>query len=145
MTAFIKKQGKAFYFNVLSAVLGIAALIAMVISSTMTEAYALNSFSLYVLGTIVGIILIALIIYSANHWGNQDYIGALSGVAAVALFSAVIGGIIMNRILLISGLFSWNSGNTPGWNVFYASVAAIVCFVVSILLLIIGSFLKSVK
>ena len=44
------------------------------------------------------------------------------------LFSAVIGGIIMNRVLLISGLFSWNSGNTPGWNVFYASVVSIACF-----------------
>lgn len=145
MTAFIKKQGKAFYFHVLSAVLGIVALIAMVISSRMTEAYALNSFPMFVFGAVAGIILIGIIIYAANRWGNYDYVGTLSGVAAVVLFSAVIGGIIMNRILLISGLFSWNSGNTPGWSVFYASVAAIVCFVVSILLLIIGSFLKSVK
>lgn len=42
MTAFIKKQGPAFYFNILSAAAGIAAFIAMVISSTMNEAYALN-------------------------------------------------------------------------------------------------------
>lgn len=40
MTAFIKKQGTAFYFNALSAVIGIVALIAMIVSSTMTEAYA---------------------------------------------------------------------------------------------------------
>lgn len=145
MTSFMKKQGAAFYFHALSAVFGIVALVAMVISSTMNEAYALNSLPLFALGAIAGIILILLIIYAANRWGNYDYIGTLSGVAAVALFSAVIGGIIMNRILLISGLFSWNSGNTPGWNVFYASVASIVCFVVSILLLIIGSFLKSIK
>ena len=39
MTAFIKKQGPAFYFNILSAAAGIAAFIAMVISSTMNEAY----------------------------------------------------------------------------------------------------------
>lgn len=145
MTAFIKKQGTAFYFNVLAAVVGIVALAAMVISSTMTDAYALNSFPLYVLGAAIGVILIAVVIYAANRWGNYDYVGTIAGVAAVALFSAVIGGIIMNRILLISGLFSWNSGNTPGWNVFYASVVSIVCFVVAIVLLIIGSFLKSVK
>ena len=48
MTAFIKKQGPAFYFNILSAAAGIAAFIAMVISSTMNEAYALNSFPLFV-------------------------------------------------------------------------------------------------
>lgn len=145
MTAFIKKQGAAFYFNALAAVIGIVALVAMVISSTMNEAYALNSFPLFVLGAAVGILLIGIMIYAANRWGNYDYVGTFSGVAAIALFSAVIGGIIMNRILLISGLFSWNSGNTPGWNVFYASVVSIACFVASILLLIIGSFLKSVK
>ena len=145
MTAFINKQGPAFYFNILSAAAGIAAFIAMVISSTMNEAYALNSFPLFVLGAIAGILLILIAVYAANRWGNYDYVGTLSGVAAVALFSAVIGGIILNRVLLISGLFSWNSGNTPGWNVFYASVVSIACFVISIVLLIIGSFLKSVK
>lgn len=145
MTAFMKKQGTAFYLNALSAVTGMAALIAMVTSSTMNEAYALNSLPLFVLGAVSGILLILIAVYTANRWGNYDYAGTLSIVAAIALFSAVTGGIIMNRILLISGLFSWNSGNTPGWNVFYASVVSIVCFVVSILLLIIGSFLKSIK
>lgn len=145
MTAFIKKQGTAFYFNALSAVIGIVALIAMIVSSTMTEAYALNSFPLFVLGAIAGVLLIVIGVYAANRWGNYDYVSTVSVIAAIALFSAVIGGIILNRVLLISGLFSWNSGNTPGWNVFYASVVSIVCFVVSILLMIIGSFLKSVK
>ena len=94
MTAFIKKQGPAFYFNILSAAAGIAAFIAMVISSTMNEAYALNSFPLFVLGAIAGILLILIAVYAANRWGNYDYVGTLSGVAAVALFSAVIGRII---------------------------------------------------
>lgn len=145
MTAFIKKQGTAFYFNALSAVIGIVALIAMIVSSTMTEAYALNSFPLFVLGAIAGVLLIVIAVYAANRWGNYDYVSTVSVIAAIALFSAVIGGIILNRVLLISGLFSWNSGNTPGWNVFYASIVSIVCFVVSILFMIIGSFLKSVK
>ena len=84
MTAFIKKQGPAFYFNILSAAAGIAAFIAMVISSTMNEAYALNSFPLFVLGAIAGILLILIAVYAANRWGNYDYVGTLSGVAAVA-------------------------------------------------------------
>lgn len=145
MTAFIKKQGAGFYFNALAVVTGLAALIAMVASSTMSQAYALNSFPLFVVGAAAGILLIAAAVYAANRWGNYDYVSTISIVAAVALFSAVIGGIIMNRILLISGLFSWNSANMVGWDVFYTSVASIVCYVVSILLLIIGSFLKSVK
>ena len=78
MTAFIKKQGPAFYFNILSAAAGIAAFIAMVISSTMNEAYALNSFPLFVLGAIAGILLILIAVYAANRWGNYDYVGTLS-------------------------------------------------------------------
>ena len=105
MTAFIKKQGPAFYFNILSAAAGIVAFVAMVVSSTMNEAYALNSFPLFVLGAIAGILLIVIAVYAANRWGNYDYVGTLSGVAAVALFSAVIGGIIMNRVLLIRIIF----------------------------------------
>ena len=62
----------------------------MVISSTMNEAYALNSFPLFVLGAIAGILLIVIAVYAANRWGNYYYVGTLSGVAAVALFSAVI-------------------------------------------------------
>lgn len=54
MTAFIKKQGPAFYFNILSAAAGIVAFVAMVVSSTMNEAYALNSFPLFVLGQLPG-------------------------------------------------------------------------------------------
>ena len=38
MTAFIKKQGPAFYFNILSAAAGIVAFVAMVVSSTMNDA-----------------------------------------------------------------------------------------------------------
>ena len=74
MTAFIKKQGPAFYFNILSAAAGIVAFVAMVVSSTMNEAYALNSFPLFVLGAIAGILLIVIAVYAANRWGNYDYL-----------------------------------------------------------------------
>ncbi len=117
----------------------------MIVSSTMSEAYALNSFPIYVLGAIASILLIGFAIYADNRWGNYGIAGTASLVGAVALFSALLGGMILNRILLISGLFSWNSGNEIGWNVFYASVVAIAGFVLSILLIIIGSFMKSVK
>lgn len=145
MTAFMKKQGVAFYFNVVSAVAGIVALIAMISSSTMSDAYKLNAFPMMVVGTIAGILLIGLGIFGANRNGNYEYISTASQIGAIVLFSAVIGGMILDRVLLISGLFSWNSGNTIGWSVFYASAVSLVAFLISIVLLIIGSFLKSVK
>ena len=50
MTAFIKKQGPAFYFNILSAAAGIVAFVAMVVSSTMNEAMRSIPSPLLVLG-----------------------------------------------------------------------------------------------
>ena len=86
MTAFIKKQGPAFYFNILSAAAGIVAFVAMVVSSTMNEAYALNSFPLFVLGAIAGILLIVIAVYAANRWGNYDYVGKPFGGRLPLLF-----------------------------------------------------------
>ena len=67
------------------------------------------------------------------------------GVAAIALIVATIGNIINSRILLISGLFSFNSQNMVGWHVFYITVACLVCYVVAIVAMIIGSFCKATK
>ena len=146
MTAFIKKQGPAFYFNILSAAAGIVAFVAMVVSSTMNEAYALNSFPLFVLGAIAGILLIVIAVYAANRWGKLRLCRDTVRCGCRCSFSAVIGGIIMNRVLLIFRIIFLELRQ-------YARLERILCqcgfpfacFVISIVLLIIGSFLKSVK
>ena len=145
MSAFLKKQGAGFYFQALAAVVAAAAMITMVISSNISIAEALNSLSMYLLEAAAGIVLILVAVYSSNRFGNYDYISTIAMMAAVGLFAAVICGMILSRILLISGLFSWNSMNTAGWKVFYVSVASMVYNVVSIILLIISAFLKTVK
>ncbi|MDO5405753.1 MAG: hypothetical protein Q4F28_00310 [Eubacteriales bacterium] len=145
MSSFLKKQGAGFYVNILAVIAAVAALITMVMCSTISEGDALNSFTLLVTGAVAGILLILAALYASNRFGNYDFVSTIAVMAAVALFSAVICGIIMSRILLISGLFSWNSKNMVGWQVFYASVTSIVCYVVSIVLMIIGSFMKTVR
>lgn len=145
MSAFLKKQGTGFYLQILAAVAATAAIITMVISSSISTAEALNSLSVYLLEAVVGIALILVAIYSSNRFGNYDYISTIAMMGAVGFFSAVICGMILSRVLLISGLYSWNSMNTVGWSVFYVSVVSMVCYVVSIILLIISAFLKTIK
>lgn len=145
MAAFIKKQSVGFYLNALACILGIAGLIAMIVCSTMTTAYALHSFTILTVGLVVGILLIAVAAYAPSRFGNYDYLGTVAVLGAIAAFAAVIGNVINDRILLISGLFSYNSGNMIGWSVFYATVASLVCLLVAMLLLVVGAFLKSVK
>lgn len=141
----MKKQGLAFYLNVLAVILGIVGVILTVVSSTMTTDNALSNLPVLVIAGIVGIILVCIAIYAPNRWGNHDPVSFVSVVAAIALYSYLFGAAVSQRIMLIAGLFSYNAGNTAGWSIFYVSVAAWVCLIVGILFLIVGSFLKSVK
>ena len=58
---------------------------------------------------------------------------------------AVVGAMILDRILMIAGLFSYNSQNQLGWSVFYAVVTGSVAFIIACLALIIGAFTPSVR
>ena len=143
---FIKKQGAAFYFNVVAIVLAIAGIVTMVMSSTYSEANALAALTRLIAQSVLAVVLIAGGIWAANT-GKDDngILGMFASMAAIALIVATIGNIINSRILLISGLFSFNSQNMVGWHVFYVTVACLVCYVISILAMVIGSFFKATK
>lgn len=145
MSASNKKFGPATYVNALAGILGAAGLVSTILCSTKSNAHALPTLTTLVAGAVVAIALILVALWAPTKKGNHDPICAVAVLAAIAIFSAIIGNIISERVILISGLFSYNSGNMIGWSVFYVSVAAMVCYVAAILLLIIGSFLKSVK
>lgn len=143
---FIKKQGAAFYFNVVAIVLAIAGIVTMVMSSTYSEANALAALTRLIAQSVLAVVLIAGGVWVANT-GKDDngILGMFASMAAIALIVATIGNIINSRILLISGLFSFNSQNMVGWHVFYITVACLVCYVVAIAAMIIGSFCKATK
>ena len=143
---FLKKQGAAFYFNAAAIVLAVAGTIVMVMSSTYSEANALAALTRLVLQGILAAVLLAGGIWAAgNGKDNNGVIGLAAAMAAIALIVATIGNIINSRILLISGLFSFNSQNMVGWHVFYVTVACLVCYVAAIIATIIGSFCKVTK
>ena len=143
---FLKKQGAAFYFNAVAIVLAVAGTIAMVMSSTYSEANALAALTRLIVQSVLAVVLVAGGIWAANN-GKDDngILGLAATMAAIALIVATIGNIINSRILLISGLFSFNSQNMVGWHVFYVTVACLVCYVISILAMVIGSFFKATK
>lgn len=131
---FLKKQGAAFYFNAVAIVFAIVGIVTMVMSSTYSEANVLAALTRLVIQGVLAVVLVAGGIWAANK-GKDDngIIGLAATMAAIALIVATIGNIINSRILLISGLFSFNSQNMVGWHVFYITVACLVCYVVAIL------------
>ena len=145
MSEFMKKQRASAYFNCLAAILGIVGIIAAVVCSKMTVTYALGNLGTVVLLGLCGIALIICAIILPNIFGDRDILGTAAVLGAIALFTTAFGKVLSERILLIAGLFSYDSVNTVGWQVFYATIVSFVGFLVGALVLIIGSFLRSVK
>lgn len=141
----MKKQGIAFYLNGIAFVLGIAGLILTVYSSNVSSDNALQNLPMLIAGGVVALVLVLVSMIMPNKMGNHDPISAVSVLAAIALYSYVFGQCILQRVMLIAGLFSFNSGNTAGWQVFYITIGAVACLFVGAIFLVIGSFCKSVK
>lgn len=139
------KKGIAFYLNIVAVILGIAGTVLASYSSSLSTENALSNNTLVMAAGFVGAILVAVGVGMTQSKGDDNPITAVSVLAAIALYSYVYGQCILQRILLIAGLFSYNSGNTVGWNVFYACIGCAVCMIVACILLIVGSFCKSVK
>ena len=141
----MKKQGIAFYLNILAAILGAVGLFLTVRSSTMSADNALANLSTLILAGVVAILLVCVAIVAPNRLGNHDPLSAISVLAAIALYCYLFGSCVSQRVMLIAGLFSFNDANTVGWSIFYTCIGAWVCLLVGILFLIVGSFLNSVK
>lgn len=141
----MKKQGIAFYLNILAAILGAVGLFLTVRSSTMSADNALANLSTLILAGVVAIVLVCVAIVAPNRLGNHDPLSAISVLAAIALYCYLFGSCVSQRVMLIAGLFSFNDANTVGWSIFYTCIGAWVCLLVGILFLVVGSFLNSVK
>ncbi|MCR5716637.1 MAG: hypothetical protein K6G23_07315 [Lachnospiraceae bacterium] len=145
MAEFMKKQGAGMYFNALAAILGVVGLIAAIICSNMTVTYRLGNMGQIAMLAIGGVVLCIAAICLPNYFGNRDIAGTVAVLGAIAVYAFAFGAVLSERILLIAGLFSYDSVNTVGWQVFSVTVVSIAAFLIGDIALIIGAFTKSVK
>ncbi len=145
MVEFIKKLRVGAYFNIIAAIGGIVGIVAAVICSNMTVTYSLGNLGTIAVLAVLAVLLCLASIYLPTRFGNHDILGTVSVLGAIALFAAAFGNVLSERILLIAGLFSYDSVNTVGWQVFYVTVVAIAGFLIADLFLIIGAFTRTVK
>lgn len=136
----ILKQGAVGITGCLAVIISAAGIIATMICSFMSTAYALSTlpaiFVLELLGTVLTVAGIAL---GSRQDAKKSY-GIFPVLAAIIAFMFAIGKLINERILLISGLFTYNSQNAAGWQVFYVTAAAVICLLLAVILLIVSSF-----
>ena len=141
----LKKFTVGSWFTVLAAIAGIVGVIFMLKSSNIDTAYAYKTVNKLTLMGVCGVVLCLLAVWSPTRFGNHDIISTFGSVGSIALFMAVVGTMISDRVLMIAGLFSYNSQNMEGWKVFYATVTGAAAFVVGCVLLIAASFMKNAK
>ena len=94
---------------------------------------------------VIGILLVCAATVIPNVMKTNDIVRAVCTYGAIVLYTVVIARHINARILLISGLFSWNSMNTVGWQIFYLMIASCVCLLVGVIFMIVGAFSRVVK
>lgn len=139
------KKGTAFYLNLSALILGIVGVVLAIYSSMMTVENALTNLPLVIAAGVASLVLVAGAVLLPSRLGENSPILMVCSLGGIALYSYVYGQCILQRIMMIAGLFSFNSGNAQGWRVFYIVVATVVCLLVASILLVVGGFFRSVK
>lgn len=139
------KKGTAFYLNLGALILGIVGVVLTIYSSMMTVENALTNLPLVIAAGVASLVLVAGAVLLPSRLGENSPVLMVCSLGGIALYSYVYGQCILQRIMMIAGLFSFNSGNAQGWRVFYIVVAAVVCLLVASILLMVGGFFRSVK
>ncbi len=137
----MKKLTMSAKLNAVSAVLSLIGLILAYVTHAMSDGNRLQDPTTMVIVGIVGIVLsVVAIVLSKN-----DIVTLIAPLGAIACNVAVINTIVADRILMIAGLFSYNSNDTVGWSVFYVVVASAVVLLIAAIATIVGCFLKPAK
>lgn len=140
-----KRSGAGVIIGVIGLALAIAGAVAVVVCSTVSADYSLANLPLYLLGIVCAICLEVTPRFLNLGGKAKTFVPFIAKGVSVFLLARISLDVIASRILLASGLFTWNSGNTVGWSVFSATVVATALLAASAVLFVIGAFLPDGK
>mgnify|MGYP006939719339 CR=1 FL=1 len=140
-----KKRGCGLVVDAVGIVLAIAGAVVTVMCSTKSADYALADLPLYLALVAVAVVLTVLGALAQGRDGVNPLVPTLCSAASVFALVHVGVKVIGARVILASGLFSWNASNKIGWGVFEVSVVATALLVLAALVLAIAAFLPAFK
>lgn len=108
------KKGTAFYLNLSALILGIVGVVLAIYSSMMTVENALTNLPLVIAAGVASLVLVAGAVLLPSRLGENSPVLMVCSLGGIALYSYVYGQCILQRIMMIAGLFSFNSGNAQG-------------------------------
>jgi hypothetical protein len=141
---FLKKLSLA---NILYCVAGLLGLLGMIftIVTNSVQANDLGSsaglgLTISVLAMLAGVAgFVVSFKFAKTFWMPVVLLVALAG------FGFMFGFIILNRVELISSLFTWDSHNSLGWTAFGTSIVALVFYALASIIITVGMFLRQDK
>ncbi|MBO4990079.1 MAG: hypothetical protein J6D37_07095 [Clostridia bacterium] len=133
-----KRFGANFIINAGAVVLSLAAWIVAMVSNSIVGHPLQNGFLIIMLGLGAVVAMTAGILLGSKYRNVSEvltFIGfLLSGVAMALLISS--------RVVLASGLFTWDPYNELGWMAFNTAIASFAIYFVSEVALIVNAFMK---
>ncbi len=124
--------------NLVAAVLALVGLILAYVGHSVSADNALLN-----IGMVIAAGIGAVVLCAAPSFVKNDIVALVAPLGAVACNMFLVNGIVYDRVLMIAGIFSYNSGNTEGWTVFYWVVASAVVAVLSCVATMVASFMKA--
>ena len=144
MLEFLKKQGVTLYLVAGACLLTIVGIILTCVSSGV-QGYAITSLGIILFASIAAIVLMVAGVILTDRFGAHHVAVFAVNLVAMILLCVAFGDIIMERAVLASAQFSYDAVNSVGWGVLYSSIAGLVLFLLSAILLVVGSFFKGRK
>lgn len=141
---FLKKLSLA---NILYCVAGLLGLLGMIFTIVTNSVQANDLGSSAGLGLTISVLamlsgvagFVVSFKFAKTFWMPVVLLVALAG------FGFMFGFIILNRVELISSLFTWDSHNSLGWTAFSTSIVALVFYALASIIITVGMFLRQDK
>lgn len=123
--------------NLVAAVLALAGAILAFVGNGIAPGNELLNIGTVVAAGVAAVVLCVLPVVLKN-----DIVSLVAGLGAIACNMFVVNGIVLDRILMIAGLFSYDSMNEAGWTLFYVIIANAVVCILSCVATMVGNFMK---
>lgn len=141
----LKNAGINFWLNASSVLLTLIGTILLIVTNS-TAGYELSQFGLGITFAVLSLVFACGAAYLVTKMDATHPIPSVLGLAVLVSEVIVIATLILGRANLAASLFTFDEHNIIGWGVFRVSVTAMVFFLLSSIIMIVGAFIsKSTK
>ena len=128
----------------IATLLGIVGFIFFLVSNaTQGNSFDVNT-GLGISMAVIGLISSLVGLFVSYRFADAPW-APLIHLVTIACYGVLFGFIILNRVELISSLFTWDSMNTLGWSAFRTSIVSLVFYVLASIVITVAMFFPDKK